>query len=360
MLGTLLMSSILFMIVIVIAWRWYQVYATTSLQGSGFVFKIFLGSALITLGQSIGNYTDHSWVGLAVLVGLLVSYTCIDQVLNSVPRVQPLRKDPFFIGVGSWIILQIPFSYVRGDVGLLFLDEPFQASWLNYVTHLSYFITLIILEAPIAYMFFRRGWNTANLTYSTRCFLGMLAFLFGIVSALSMILSLQVVFLLGEPYRASFNVFFHLTGVLAISFLLISIAPERVIRLINLPMTQHRKQRMQQEHTAIAYLHNYMIRVVPQVHLPITAALRDVRQLTEIGDARDLILSQVSVQPPNARDEAHYLYLRSSTNHALHQTGPYTPKPIIGDVKAYYLAVARHLQELERTTHVIPQPTTEP
>ena len=358
MIAVIGMTSLLLVILIITTWRSYHVYRHTLTHGKGIAWKVFLSCFLVAFGQVVGYHTPHVWLGFTLPLGFLLSCFVIDEVLNAQHHCLP--RDPFFIGFALFIGLQALMASVRGDAGILFLDEPFQPTAGNYVAHVFYFLTMMVLAARIAAIFFQAGKRSTDSAYQLRCFLGMGGYVLGTWNFGIALISLQILYMVGDQYRTFFTLVFNYGSVLVLFLVLLGIAPSACIKVLSLPLMHYKERLTARRQAYLAYLHQRITQLTPGVRLPVPASLQATRYSIEIGDARDLILSHHPPHPLNAAREAQYFANHLHRQDQITELGPFTPAPIRRDVNAYYVLVAQQLQDLESDAHVIQHPTTEP
>ena len=157
----------------------------------------------------------------------------------------------------------------------------------------------------------------------------------------------------------AFTMLFNYGGILSLFLVLLGIAPSACISALSIPLIRSKERHEAEQQALLAYLHQRITQIVPSVRLPVPPTLSAVRSIVEIGDARDIILSHVHPHARDAACEAQYLASHLYHQRQITELGPFTPPPIMGDAKAYYVLVAQQLQDLEGSPHSILCATTE-
>lgn len=309
-------------------------------------YNSFLESRHISMSwwqYSLGNVAMH--------MAMVAAYFLDDQFLSGrVYSLKTLVRHRVFWGSFIFTFLMAAADYVRSDQFSSITDPAsFERSWLYATSHIGFHGGLVHGGTHTIVLFYRSLRRYTDFAFIGRCCIFMVGIGLGVFFASFAILNMLTASVIDDRFQVAINTFIQNVGRVTVfpTFVLGFILPKSVYVRIGRPIARYMSWRQHQNQELLSYLHTRMIRIAPSVHLQ-NEQLRNARLLIEIGDARELIFSQIA-HPERlvARQEAVMLFELIRTNQAFDKPGRHSPAEVEGDIVQHSLAVARHLKRFE-------------
>jgi hypothetical protein len=181
-----------------------------------------------------------------------------------------------------------------------------------------------------------------------RIWLGIFVFFLIAFGSTIVVTNILIYIFYGDTYRHTINEYYHAQRIVFGMTLLIQSATTSILLKILVPVRYFELRRQRRKQILITYLHEKLTQVVPVVRLPFERGEHSIRQLIEIGDARDILWShKYHPAPITPTEEAELLFSLEQTNVTINEPGVYQPPVIQGDVVQHNLMVAQYLRKLE-------------
>ena len=325
-----------------------------------FVTKLLMINLLILIPsynvyQESTHISLHWWqyvLGNVVLQAIvLLQYFTVDQFLNG--DISPLKmvvKHNVFLVTISFSIMMGIVDYLRRDHFASVTDpESFERSWMYVASQLCYNLPLIYVISMMVKLYWKNLSQYKEPSFVVRRVFNMLGLTVAVTIMLIALVNTFVSLAVNNPYRILLYSLVQNVGRPTVFLLIIlgTVIPQPIIEKLLFPLKYFLAQRERRQRELLCYLHERLIHLVPSIHLP-NEQLRDLRVLTEIEDARDVIWGQVpQTQPMKAREEAAHLFHLLRNNDIISQPGEHIPPSIQGNVLKHNVAVARYLRRFE-------------
>ena len=293
---------------------------------------------------TLGNVVLHAII--------LLQYFVTDQLINShIPKIKAAVKHSTFQFTISFSLLMIIIDFSRRNHFASVTDpEVFERSLIYLLAQISYNAPLIYTIFLMIAIYQRSLSRYQDISFVIRhiVVISGLAVAVGIMvlALINTIISLVI----NNPYRVLVYSLIQNVGRPTVFLLVILgvMLPQRFYSRILRSHERILEQRQQEQLNLLRFLHARMIQIAPSIHLQ-NEQLRDLRLLTEIDDAREMIWSQVPrTQPITPDEEAQHLFDLLRSNQTVEQPGEYMLPAIRGDAVKHHLSVAKQLQQLER------------
>jgi cytochrome P450 len=304
------------------------------------------------------------WVFSLGIVGFefssLLSYIAISHLLYSeMPTAKTISRNRDTIITLTCSIAIVITDYIRKDHYIpIGNSRVAERSWIYFINTVLVFTPMIYLGLRVIIKHISKIKIYRNPTFVARVIIGVTGYVVGITLSIAVVMN---VFFLVYFDRWSTEILPLLVDDIAkpICFLLLilaPLAPTKFLLWLSYPFTRYTtwKQRITTE--TVEYLHERIIKVVPRVHLP-NPALRPLRVIIEIDDARDLIWSVEPCLQLTAQKEARHLWNLLQAGVVISTPGNALPPTFSSDRAKvqHYLGVAKELRRLEgirRARHV--------
>jgi hypothetical protein len=309
------------------------------------------GLAIIAVITSIPQPTSLWLRNICILSthqALLIYYYNTEQVIKGEIVVFYKRRMYAIITIISLVVIIIGF-FDQNNLTWFVDNRPFQPTAIYYASHIIFYsvgLYIGILGVKQQYLFSKRI-NSTTLMF--RNWLNALAFLLVALGALIVDVNVLIYILIGDIYRYALNQFYHeLRIVFGITILILSATSPILVKIL-VPVNYLVQQRHRRKQVLITYLHEKLTQLVPAVRLPVEQGEHTIRQLVEIGDARDIVWSHVCHPGPiTPAEEAELLFSLELKNITINEPGAYETPVIQQDVMQHNLKVAQCLRKLEQ------------
>lgn len=278
---------------------------------------------------------------IAIQYSILFSYSANMWILNQ--QYHDMRKDFIFwiTNIFQFISILAGF-YSHNNLGLIISEESFIKTPLYYIHYLFALLSYTIVIPFILFYTHKSIVQSKNIIYKARrsiVFVSYISCLFG--SSLMMI-SLILSIMFDDKYIHIINTIYLPTIPLYGIIPFANMIPESFISRIINPIIKFQKRKSEKQYHAITQLHAIITAIVPNVRMN-NIPTGYQRKLIEIGDARDLIMSQTVAQSQHsaATEAALFLHLFQQRTQIL-TAGTY-PVPLLDDAHQHFIVVGTHL-----------------
>lgn len=231
-------------------------------------------------------------------------------------------------------------------------NTPFTPTATYFLAHYTFFGSELYLYSCLVHLVYQNRHQYKGLSYAFRYGFTLAGFISGICTMMVVLANLSLYLLWGPTLRTHLNQLFFLGLLCIVTAIVLSFAPQRLLRWVFRPWEEARQTRL---HNAKQVLHAYLIRVVPSVQLR-SSALREQRYDVEIEQARYMIwTNEPRARHLRADDEAILLLRLVRQGTTITMPGICSVQPPRLSLEQHYVAVAHYLSEAGRTDWALPE-----
>lgn len=332
-----------------------RTYQHSSMAGQSAILKLLAwgGLTLITVLANMFADTLPAPMYLIATIGpqyygLVFAYLAVHQILNNVVYA-PITSTRLLYSTAGLHVAALIFGFlspVTGD----FVDTNGVVHAWTYAAHVfvDYGIVLHIIGATI--LLYRRAFasRTYPMPVLIRHVLLLLAFVSGFLGYSMVLISLGFSVFIGPVFFELFNQLYRVSMITTSLFFALSFfLPRPIMAYLATTLDRIRTQKRERDRQSLVYLHTRIAQVTPSaLYYSTQQYLEDL--LTDIADALLIVRSH---QPPSrrlsAKAEARMLFHLLKQGTVIDSAGTYDPPRATYDENAYFVALARYLQQLE-------------